>query len=91
MKQIPRVVLAVGAVVFGAVALTSVRADAADPCSMLSPDKVAAALGVPDVKTPGGTNGCVWVPRKVPRRIEARDDGSDGDERDSRLSAVVPT
>jgi len=56
--------LAVGIVVFGAVTLRGVRADAVDPCSLLSPDKVAAALGVPEVKTPGGTNRCVWVPKE---------------------------
>ena len=56
--------LAVGVVVFGAVMLGSVRADAVDPCSLLSPDKVAAALGVPEVKTPGGTKRCVWTPKK---------------------------
>ena len=64
MTQISRTVLAVGAVVFGTISLSSTRADAADPCSMLSPDKVAAALGVPEVKTPGGANRCVWVPKK---------------------------
>ena len=56
--------LALGVVVFGAVTWGERRADAADPCSMLSADKVAAALGVPEVKTPGGTNRCVWTPKK---------------------------
>jgi hypothetical protein len=51
-------------VAFGAVMLGGVRAEAVDPCSLLSPDKVAAALSVPEVKTPGGTNRCVWVPKK---------------------------
>lgn len=64
MTLTPVTALAVGVAVFGAVALGGVRADAVDPCSLLSPEKVAAALGVPEVKTPGGTNRCVWVPKK---------------------------
>jgi hypothetical protein len=56
--------LAVAVVVFGVVTLGGRRADAADPCSMLSPNQVAAALGVPEVKTPGGTNRCIWTPKK---------------------------
>ena len=56
--------IAVAATVFGVVTFSAQRADAADPCSMLSADKVAAALGVPEVKTPGGTNRCVWTPKK---------------------------
>jgi hypothetical protein len=63
MSQTPCTTLAVGVAILGAVMLGSVRADAVDPCSLLSPDKVAAALGVPDVKTPGGTNRCIWVPK----------------------------
>jgi hypothetical protein len=51
-------------VVFGTVMLGAVRADAVEPCSLLSLDKVAAALGVPEVKTPGGTNRCIWTPKK---------------------------
>jgi hypothetical protein len=54
----------VGAVVFAAMTSASSPCEAADACSMLSPDKVAAALGVPEVKTPGGTNRCVWVPKR---------------------------
>lgn len=64
MRLTPYTVLAVAAVVFGTVTLDARRASATDPCSLLSPDKVAAALGVPEVKTPGGTNRCVWVPKK---------------------------
>lgn len=45
--------LSVGVVAFSAVMFVGMRADAAAPCSTLSPDKVAAALGVPEVKTPG--------------------------------------
>ena len=65
--RIPFKTLAVSVVAFGAATLGAGRAHAAaavDPCSLLSPDKVAAALGVPEVKTPGGTNRCVWVPKK---------------------------
>ena len=53
-----------GVLVFAAMTMAGSPCDAADPCSMLSPDKVAAALGVPEVKTPGGTTRCVWVPKK---------------------------
>ena len=58
--------LAVGVAVFGAVTLGGVRAEAVDCCSLLSPDKVAAAFGVPEIKTPGGpidVSGCeVYAP-----------------------------
>ena len=67
MRRMSRAAIAAGTVVFGAVTSTALRAaaaDAVDPCSLLRPDKVAAALGVPEVKTPGGTNRCVWVPKK---------------------------
>jgi hypothetical protein len=64
MRLTPCTTLAAGLLVFGVATLGGVRADAADPCSLLTPDKVAAALGVPDVKTPGGTNRCIWVPKK---------------------------
>jgi hypothetical protein len=64
MRLTPCTALAVGVVGFGALTLGGVRADAVDPCSLLSPDAVAAALGVPEVKTPGGTNRCIWVPKK---------------------------
>lgn len=56
--------LSVGVLVFGAVMLTGARAAAADPCSLLTPNEVAAALGVPEVKTPGGDKRCIWVPKK---------------------------
>lgn len=64
MRLTPFSALAAIAVVLGAVMLEGGPASASDPCSLLSPDKVAAALGVPEVKTPGGTNRCVWVPKK---------------------------
>jgi hypothetical protein len=64
MKLTAYTALAVSAMVFGAVTFGVRRVDAADPCSMLSPDKVASALGVPEVKTPGGTNRCIWTPKK---------------------------
>jgi hypothetical protein len=64
MRLTPCTTLALGVVAFAAVTFSGVRADAVDPCSLLTPDKVAAALGVPDVKTPGGTNRCIWVPKK---------------------------
>ena len=53
-----------GVVVLAAMTMAGSPCDAAEACSMLSPDKVAAALGVPEVKTPGGTTRCVWVPKK---------------------------
>jgi hypothetical protein len=56
--------LAFGVVVFGAVMFSGVRADAADPCSLLSPSQVAAALSVPEVKASTGANRCIWVPTK---------------------------
>lgn len=56
--------LAVGIVVIAAVTFGNVRAKAADPCSLLSPDKVATALSVPEVKASAGNNRCIWVPTK---------------------------
>src|SRR4029077_14684503 len=64
MRSTRCMALAVGVLAFGSVMLGGVRADAVDPCSMLNPDKVAAALGVPEVKTPGGAKRCVWTPKK---------------------------
>ena len=64
MRSTRCMTLAVGVLAFGSVMLGGVRADAVDPCSMLNPDKVAAALGVPEVKTPGGAKRCVWTPKK---------------------------
>ena len=64
MRLTPCTALAVGIVVVGAVTLGNLRAQAADACSLLSSDKVAAALGVPEVKASAGTNRCIWIPTK---------------------------
>src|SRR5579862_5674610 len=56
--------LAVGVVIFGAVTQGGLRAEAADPCSMLTTEAVAAALGLPEVKASPGTNRCIWLPKK---------------------------
>ncbi len=64
MRLTPYTALAFGVVVFGAVMVSGVRADAADACSLLSPSQVAAALSVPEVKASAGANRCIWVPTK---------------------------
>jgi hypothetical protein len=63
MRQAGAMVVAVVSV-FGAVMLTSSVAYAADPCSLLTPEQVATALGVPEVKTSPGATRCGWVPKK---------------------------
>ena len=64
MRLTPYTALALGVVVLGAVMFGGVRADAADPCSLLTPSQVAAALSVPEVKASAGANRCIWVPTK---------------------------
>ena len=64
MRLTPYTALAFGVVVFGAVMVSGVRADAADACSLLSPSQVAAALSVPEVKASAGANRCIWLPTK---------------------------
>ena len=56
--------VAVGLVVFAAMTSNGRRADAADPCSMLTADAAAAALGVPEVKASPGANRCIWTRKK---------------------------
>jgi len=58
------VALTVGVVMFGALRWGNVYAATADPCSLLTLDQVAAALGVPAVKASGGSSRCSWVPTK---------------------------
>jgi hypothetical protein len=53
-----------GCVVFASMMLSGREAWAVDPCSLLTPDQAAAALGVPDVNAGAGANRCIWTPKK---------------------------
>jgi hypothetical protein len=53
-----------GCVVFASVMLSGRAAWAADPCSLLTTDQAAAALGVPDVNAGAAANRCIWTPKK---------------------------
>jgi hypothetical protein len=56
---------------------------AADPCSLLTNDQAAAALGVPEVNAGAGANRCIWTPKKYAKgagtltvQIEGANDGA---------------
>ncbi len=55
MRLTRHTTLTLGVALFAAMTFGASRAEAVDACSLLSADKVAAALWVPEVKTPGGT------------------------------------
>jgi hypothetical protein len=59
----PRMTMA-GCVVFASVMLSGGAAWAVDPCSVLTTEQAAAALGVPDVKASSGAKKCIWTPKK---------------------------
>ena len=67
MRLTPSTALATGVVLFGVVMLRGIRADAADPCSMLTADQAATALGVPEAKASSGGTRCIWTPKKYTR------------------------
>jgi hypothetical protein len=67
MRLTPCKALATGVVLFGVMMLGGRRADAADPCSMLTADQAAAAMGVPQAKASPGANRCIWTPTKYKR------------------------
>ena len=54
-------------VVFASVILSGRTAWAVDPCSLLTAEQAAAALGVPEVNTGGGAKMCNWTPKKYAR------------------------
>ena len=53
-----------GCFVFASVMLSGRAAWAVDPCSLLTTEQAAAALGVPDVNAGAGPNRCIWTPKK---------------------------
>jgi hypothetical protein len=53
-----------GCFVFASVMLSGRAAWAVDPCSLLTIEQAAAALGVPDVNAGPGANKCIWTPKK---------------------------
>jgi hypothetical protein len=53
-----------GCIVFASVMLSGRAAWAVDPCSLLTSDQAAAALGVPEVNAGAGANRCIWTPKK---------------------------
>ena len=58
-----RTALAAG-VVFASLMLRGQAVWAADPCSLLTAEQAAAALGVPDVNAGGSAKMCHWTPKK---------------------------
>src|ERR1700755_2184540 len=56
-----------GCIVFGSVMLSGRAALAVDPCSLLTTEQAAAALGVPEVNAGPGANRCIWTPKKNAR------------------------
>ena len=51
-------------VVFASIVSSGQAAWAVDPCSLLTTEQAAAALGVPDVNAGPGANRCIWTPKK---------------------------
>ena len=62
--ELRRRVAFVACVVFASMMLSGRAAWAVDPCSLLTADQAAAALGVPDVNAGAGANRCIWTPKK---------------------------
>jgi len=56
-----------GVVVFASLMMTGRATWAVDPCSLLTAEQAAAALGVPDVNAAGSAKICNWTPRKYAR------------------------
>jgi hypothetical protein len=56
-----------GCVGFASVMLSGQALWAVDPCSLLTAEQAAAALGVPDVNAGASANRCVWTPKKYAR------------------------
>ena len=56
-----------GGVVLASVMWSGPAAWAVDPCSLLTAEQAAAALGVPDVNAGVGANRCIWTPKKYAR------------------------
>ena len=54
-------------VVFASMMLSGRTAWAVDPCSLLTAEQAAAALGVPEVNAGGGAKMCTWTPKKYAR------------------------
>jgi len=56
-----------GGVVFALVMMSGRAARAVDPCSLLTAEQAASALGVPDVNAGASANRCIWTPKKYAR------------------------
>jgi hypothetical protein len=54
-------------VVLASVMLSGRAAWAVDVCSLLTPARAAAALGVPEVNAGAAANRCIWTPKKYVR------------------------
>jgi hypothetical protein len=73
-----------GSAVFALVILSGQAAWASvAPCSLLTADQAATALGVPDVNAGAGANRCIWTPKKYAKgagtltvQIEGTNDGA---------------
>ncbi len=82
MKLTRRIAFAAG-VAFALLMLSGPSAWAVDPCSLLSLDQAAAALGVPEVKAGPSATRCIWTPKKYKAgagvltvQIEGANDGA---------------
>ncbi len=53
-----------GGVVFASMMFIGRAAWAVDPCSLVTAQQAATALGVPDVNAGAGPNRCIWTPKK---------------------------
>jgi hypothetical protein len=56
-----------GGVVFASSMLSGRAAWAFDPCSLLTTEQAAAALGVPAVNAGASAKRCIWTPKKYRR------------------------
>jgi hypothetical protein len=63
MEQRHRVAFA-GCVALASGMLSGRETWAVDPCSLLTPDQAAVALGVPEVNAGAAANRCIWTPKK---------------------------
>ena len=85
----------VGCVVFASVMLSGRAAWAVDPCSLLTTDQAAAALGVPEVNAGAAANRCIWTPKKYKQGageltvlIEGANDGAKMTGQGSAVSGI---
>ena len=84
-----------GGVAFALLMLSGPSARAVDPCSLLSPEQAAAALGVPEVNPGASATRCIWTPKKYKAgagvltvQIEGANDGAKMMGRGTAVSGI---